>query len=40
MKPPGEDYNCWLRLLEHTNCVYVKDPCVYYDGGHGDGQNY
>ena len=40
MKPPGEDYDCWLRLLEHTKCVYVKDPCVYYDGGHGDGQNY
>ena len=35
-----EDYDCWLRLLEHTNCVYVKEICFYYDLGHGDGQNY
>ena len=40
MKPPGEDYDCWLRALEHTNSVYVKDICFYYDNGHGDGQNY
>lgn len=37
MKPPGEDYDCWLRALEHTNCVYVNDICFYYDEGHGDG---
>jgi hypothetical protein len=36
----GEDYDCWLRLLEHTNSVYVKDICFYYDNGHGNGQNY
>ena len=35
-----EDYDCWLRALEHTNSVYVPDVCFYYDGGHGDGQNY
>lgn len=35
-----EDYDCWLRVLEHTNCVYVKDLCFYYDIGHGDGQLY
>ena len=40
MKPPGEDYDCWLRALEHTNSVYVNDVCFYYDGGHGDGRNY
>jgi glycosyltransferase involved in cell wall biosynthesis len=40
MKPPGEDYDCWLRALEHTNSVYVKYVCFYYDGGHGYGQNY
>jgi glycosyltransferase involved in cell wall biosynthesis len=40
MKPPGEDYDCWQRALEHTNNVYVKEPCVYYDGGHGYGQNW
>ena len=40
MKPPGEDYDCWLRVLQHTNSVYVKDICFYYDGGHGYGKNY
>lgn len=35
-----EDYDCWLRILEHTNSVYVKQPCFYYDNRHGDGQNY
>ena len=34
------DYDYWLRALEHTNSVYVDDVCFYYDGGHGDGQNY
>jgi hypothetical protein len=33
MKPPGENYDCWLRLLEHTNSVYIKDICFYYDDG-------
>ena len=39
-KNGSEDYNCWLRALKHTNIVYVKDICFYYDKGHGDGQNY
>ena len=30
-----EDYNCWLRALEHKDSVYVKDICFYYDNGHG-----
>lgn len=39
-KPPGEDYDCWLRALEHTDCVYISDICFYYDGNHGNGRNY
>ena len=35
-----EDYDCWLRALEHTNSAYVNDVCFYYDNRHGDGQNY
>lgn len=35
-----EDYDYWKRTLEHTDCVYVDEPCFYYDGGHGSGQNY
>jgi glycosyltransferase involved in cell wall biosynthesis len=40
VKNGREDYDCWLRALDHTNRVYVDDVCFYYDGGHGDGQNY
>lgn len=40
MKPPGEDYDCWLRAMEYTNSVYIEDVCFYYDLGHGYGQNY
>ncbi len=36
----GEDYDYWLRALEHTNLVYIDEPCFYYDGSHGHGQNY
>nr|QBK89177.1 MAG: glycosyl transferase family 2 [Mimivirus LCMiAC02] len=39
-KWPFEDYDCWLRALEHTDCIYVKNICFYYDSGHGDGQNH
>lgn len=39
-KPPGEDYECWKRALEHTDSVYVNDVCFYYDDGHGDKKNY
>lgn len=34
------DYDYWLRAIQHTNCVYIKDICFYYDTGHGDGQLY
>ena len=40
MKPPGEDYDCWLRVLEHTDGVYVSEPCFYYDNTHGYGKQY
>jgi glycosyltransferase involved in cell wall biosynthesis len=34
-----EDYDCWLRALEHTKCAYIPDICFYYDSGHGYGIN-
>jgi teichuronic acid biosynthesis glycosyltransferase TuaG len=40
LKNGQEDYDCWLRSLEFTKCVYVDDILFYYDGGHGNGQNY
>ena len=36
----ADDYRIWLRVLQHTDSVYVNDICFYYDNGHGDGQNY
>jgi hypothetical protein len=36
----AEDYEYWLRVLEHTSSVYVEEPCFYYDHGHGNGQQY
>lgn len=38
--PSGEDAEYWRRALHHTNCVYVREPCFYYDAGHGNGKNY
>ena len=35
-----EDYDCWLRILKHTNCIYLSIPLIYYDNNHGDGRNY
>lgn len=34
------DYEYWLRVIEHTDCVYLDEPLLYYDGGHGAGQLY
>lgn len=35
-----EDYDCWLKALEHTNIAYVPDVCFYYDSLHGYGQHH
>lgn len=40
LKNGVEDYDCWLRALEHTDLAYVTDVCFYYDNAHGDGKNY
>lgn len=36
----GQDYQCWLLALKHTNSVYVNEICFYYDAGHGYGANH
>ena len=35
-----EDRDYWLRAVKHTNIGYVKESCIYYDIGHGNGQNH
>jgi|TARA_B110000495_G_C23041588_1_gene625165 glycosyltransferase involved in cell wall biosynthesis len=34
------DYDCWLSLLKVTDLEYINEPLFYYDGGHGDGQDW
>jgi len=36
----GQDYKCWLKILKHTDSVFIPDVCVYYDNKHGDGKNH
>jgi glycosyltransferase involved in cell wall biosynthesis len=31
----GQDYDCWLKVLEYTNSVYLEDVCFYYDSSKG-----
>lgn len=33
----GEDYDYFMRVLDHTNCVYIDKPLIYYDLNHGNG---
>jgi glycosyltransferase involved in cell wall biosynthesis len=35
-----EDWEYWLRCLEHTRCCYIHEPMIGYDMGHGFGKQY
>jgi len=35
-----EDYEYWKRCLKYTDCLYIDEPLIYYDLGHGYGNNY
>ena len=30
-KKDWQDWNYWRRMLEHTDCLYIKTPLFYYD---------
>tara|TARA_B100000963_G_C22631541_1_gene675176 strand:- start:165 stop:884 length:720 start_codon:yes stop_codon:yes gene_type:complete len=34
------DYDYWKRAINHTNLAYLNEPLLYWDSGHGYGQNY
>ena len=34
------DYDYWLKAVNHTDMLYLDEPLLYYDTGHGGGQNY
>lgn len=36
----GQDYACWLNILNHTNSVYVDEICFYYNDSHGNGKSH
>tara|TARA_A100001015_G_scaffold307010_1_gene402214 strand:- start:4928 stop:5665 length:738 start_codon:yes stop_codon:yes gene_type:complete len=38
--PRADDYMYWKTLINYSNCVALKEPLVYLDRNHGDGQNY
>ena len=38
--PLSADYDCWLGLLQLTNCLYIDKPLIYYDFLHAEGRNY
>jgi len=40
LKKWGQDYACWLNILKHTNSVFVRDICFYYDENHANGHNH
>ena len=35
-----EDYEYWKRCLEHSTCLYLSEPLIGYDMGHGYGKQY
>lgn len=38
--PLSADYDCWLGLLQLTDCAYINIPLFYYDSLHAEGRNY
>ncbi|MAD25664.1 MAG: hypothetical protein CMO44_16005 [Verrucomicrobiales bacterium] len=34
------DYEYWKRVIQHSNLIYLNEPLLYWDSGHGYGQNY
>ena len=30
------DYDCWKRLQQRYDSLYIDTPLVYFDGLHGD----
>ena len=38
--PRWADYDCWKRLQQRHDSLYIDTPLMYFDGLHGDGRNY
>jgi len=40
LKEYAEDYFYWKEIIKYTNCVFIREPLVYIDGGHAGSANY
>lgn len=40
VKNADEDFDYWLRATKITPILFVQQPLIYYDQGHGDGRLY
>lgn len=36
----GEDWLYWKKLINYSNCVFIREPLTYIDVNHGDGREY
>ena len=36
----GEDWLYWKKLINYTNCVFLREPLTYLDVNHGNGREY
>lgn len=40
IKNYADDYAYWKKLIKFSNILYLREPLVYIDAGHGDGIQY
>ena len=40
VKNADEDFDYWLRATKITPALFIQQPLIYYDQGHGDGRLY
>lgn len=38
--PRWADYDCWKRIQQRYESLYIDIPLMYFDGLHGEGRNY
>ena len=40
LKAYAEDWAYWKELIKYSNCIYIREPLMYFDRNHGSGRNY
>lgn len=36
----GEDWYYWKKLMEHSDCIFIREPLTYIDAHHANGQHW